>query len=177
MIDVIFLDLDGVLRDWIRGIYKLFDCKAIDNKNYHGLPEYICKEYGISKSYFWSRQNESFWENLKPLPWVQDVLDLLPKEKVCILTSPTITSAGGTQSWIYKNLPWFFDNKQYLIGPAKRFCAYKGALLIDDYQVHTEDFLDAGGQSILFPQPWNNNRGEIDNRMEYFKDELAEYKF
>jgi len=173
----IFLDLDGVLRDWISGIYKLFDCEPIKNIGWSTLPDYVCKEYNISKSVFWERQNYYFWANLNPLPYMHQILDLLPRERTCILTSPTLNSAGGTQAWIRKYLPRFFDRKQYLIGPAKQFCASYASLLIDDNDEHVEKFRKYGGSAILFPQPWNKNSNKTGQRMEYFKEQMQTQRY
>jgi len=177
-INRIFLDLDGVIRDWIGGIYKLFDVKHIENKNYHTLVDYVCREYGISKNYFWEKQDYDFWKGLEFYPYAQSILALLPEEKVCILTSPTMDGAGGSQAWIKKNLPQFFTTKQYLIGPAKQFCASPDALLIDDFDLHYQNFTDNGGNAILFPQPWNANRDIINsmNRIEFLKTMLEKYE-
>lgn len=174
-INKIFLDLDGVLRDWCGGIFKLFKCKPIEVTSWNAIVNYVCKEYGISKDYFWSMPSEYFWEELKPYSWMHDILDLLPTNKTCILTSPTLNSAMGTQKWICKNLPSFFYGRQYLIGPAKHFCASKDALLIDDSGRNTGKFRETGGQSILFPQPWNNNRNLVDERVNFLKMRLNVY--
>jgi len=177
-INKIFLDLDGVLRDWIGGIYKLFDVEAIENKNYDTLVGYVCREYGISKNYFWEKQDHNFWANLNFYPYAGEILDSLPFEKVCILTSPSMTAAGGTQEWIRTHLSKFFNAKQYLIGPAKQFCASPDALLIDDYDLHYQNFTADGGNAILFPQPWNANRNMINSmgRIEFLKTMLEKYE-
>ena len=173
----IFLDLDGVLRDWIGGIYKLFDCEPIKSIKWSTLTDYVCKEYNISKSVFWERQNYYFWANLNPLPYMHQILDLLPRERVCILTSPTLSSAGGTQAWIRKYLPRFFDNKQYLIGPAKHFCAGLNSLLIDDNDKHCEKFEEWGGHAILVPQPWNKNYNKTGRRLDYLRERLYSKRY
>lgn len=174
-INRIFLDLDGVVRDWCSGIFKLFDCEPILVDTWDRITKYVCKECGISTTYFWEIQTYGFWESLKPYTYINRVLSLFPVEKVCILTSPTLTGAGGSQAWIRKNLPHLFNNKQYLIGPAKHFCANPNSLLIDDSDTNVNIFREAGGHAILFPQSWNRCSGYTEIRLEYVKDKLRDY--
>lgn len=168
----IFLDLDGVIRDWCDGIFKLFDCEPVPVTSWDSIVNYVCKLYGISKTYFWERQDKEFWVGLKMFPWARELIDLLPYRKVCILTSPTLTSAGYNQAWIKKYLPEFFNDKKYLIGPAKHFCADKYSVLIDDSDKNIDMFAYYGGHTILFPQLWNKNNYQIGNEIEYVKNKL-----
>ena len=174
-INKIFLDLDGVIRDWCGGIFKMFDCPPVKIEHWNDMTKYVCTLYGISEEYFWDKQDYNFWYGLKMYPYAQDILDLLPIEKTCILTSPTLTSAGGTQRWIESKLPILFKKKQYLIGPAKHFCASSDALLIDDNDLHVETFRKAGGHAILFSQPWNENRLFKDKKIETLRHELQNF--
>jgi len=177
-INKIFLDLDGVIRNWVDGIYKLFRVPPIKIHNWNGVTEYVCYYHHMTVTQFWEQQDYNFWSNLPKLSYANKVLELLPLDKVCILTSPTLSSAGGTQKWIRNNLPTFFKNKQYLIGPAKQFCASENSILIDDSDYHIDNFINAGGNGILFPQRWNKNRKYIthlDSRVDYLKNQLTLY--
>ena len=183
-INKIFLDLDGVIRDWSGGVFKWFDVEPIIPTNWDTTANYICKECDISESYFWNKQDFNFWFGLKMFPRAQEILDLLPTNKTCILTAPTLNNAGGTQRWIESRLPILFKKKQYLIGPAKHFCAAPDTLLIDDSDVNIKKFAEAGGNVILFPQPWNENKIYLENkvdldytRMYYLKAQLNRYDF
>jgi len=176
-INRIFLDLDGVIRNWCGGIFKLFDIEPVPVTTYEGIVDYVCKDYGISKTYFWERQDYHFWKYLKCYPYIEPVLRLFPVDKVCILTSPSLNGAGGSQAWIKKNLPSLFNNKQYLIGPAKHFCAGSHSLLVDDSDDNTDRFRKAGGHTILFPQPWNRCSGYTGVRIPYIKERLKKYSF
>lgn len=172
-VNKIFLDLDGVIRDWIGGVFRLFGCESIPITEWGDLEKYICNSHKISNYEFWTRLHYRFWETLEPYPYMFEVLNLLPMKKVCILTSPSLTSAGGTQAWIQQHLPYLFINKQYLIGPAKEFCACSTSLLIDDSEDHINNFIRKGGSGILFPQPWNINRHETKYRIKYLGDQLS----
>jgi len=171
-INKIFLDLDGVIRDWSGGVCKWFGVKPVPNLIWNTLPNYICKEYGISESYFWDKQDYNFWFGLKMFPRAQEILDLLPTDKTCILTAPTLNNAGASQRWIESNLPILFKKKNYLIGPAKHFCANSGTLLIDDSDINVEKFRKAGGNAILYPQSYNKNKDLVGRRLDYLKMKL-----
>ena len=171
-INRIFLDIDGVLRDWEGGVFKWFECEPVPVINWGTVCNHICKEYGISEQYFWDKQTINFWIGLKMYPYSQKILSLLPIKKTCLLTSPTLNNAGFSQQWIRNNIPEYFNNKQYIIGPAKQFCASPDSLLIDDADVNIEKFKEAGGNAILFPQPWNKNRDLIERRLDYLKMKL-----
>jgi len=171
-INRILLDLDGVIRDWTGGVFKWFDVEPIVGTTWDATTRHICKEYGITESYFWDKQDYNFWYGLKMYPYAQRVLGLLPIDKTCILTSPTLDNAGGSQRWIASKLHAYFNRKHYLIGPAKQFCASPDALLIDDSDTNVKKFREAGGNAILFPQPWNKNADLIGRRVDYIKMKL-----
>ena len=171
-INRIFLDLDGVIRDWDGGVYKLFEMEHQTPTDWGHVSRTICKEYGISERYFWEKQTANFWIGLKMLPGAGTILSLLPIDKTCILTSPTLNNAGFSQQWIRNNLPEYFNSKQYLIGPTKQFCAASDTLLIDDSDTNVEKFRKAGGNAILYPQPWNKNKDLIERRVDNLKMKL-----
>ena len=176
-INRIFLDLDGVIRDWDGGVYKWFRMEPRTPTDWGHVCRTICKEYGISQHYFWEKQGPDFWAGLEMLPYSQQIISLLPIEKTCLLTSPTLNNAGFSQKWIRTNLPEYFDKKQYLIGSAKHFCAAPDTLLIDDSDINVKKFKEEGGNTILFPQPWNENRVILEDihRVHYLKSQLNLY--
>lgn len=177
----IFLDLDGVMRDWDAGIWKLFhieDPWGDEPRGWNDIQDFICESCEIDKGQFWAAQDYDFWRSL---PYTKEALGVAEAvrdaalsgevERVVLLTSPSMDSAGGTQAWIRKNLPDFFRAKQYLIGPAKDACANPTALLIDDSDANCSKFRLAGGDTILFPRPWNELHFVTD-RVGYLRYEL-----
>jgi hypothetical protein len=160
----IFLDLDGVIRDFVAGAIKHFELKATyeDVIHYNWLYERVKKVYGLSKIGFWESLDRDFWLSLPLTDYALEMLALMLPYKPTILTAPTLNSAGPTQAWIRKNLPDYFHDKRYLIGPAKASCAHKGALLIDDKGGNISSFIAAGGYGLLFPRPWNQLHGILE---------------
>jgi len=153
-----FLDLDGVIVDFVGGIIKYYKlkCTEFDICAWDSLYDW----YPGTVAEFWAGIPESFWENLAFTPEGPAIIDLLAREgiKATILTAPPWTGATGKQKWIRKNLPEYFDHGRYLIGPSKTCVARPGAVLIDDAEHNIDDWVKAGGLGILVPRPWNRNR-------------------
>ena len=155
----VLLDIDGVLADLVGGACKLHNKpNPYDNHDNHGTYD-IQKLMGIPAREFWGAMTRNFWANLEPTPYMTDIVNLLVKayggENICLLTSPILTDGciDGKMEWIRKHLPAF--KRQYLIGPAKEFCAHEGSLLIDDSETNVNKFRAAGGSAFLVPGPWN----------------------
>lgn len=168
----IFLDLDGIIRDFVQGVIDKFNL----NITHQDINEWnwFEKNMNMSASEFWEQLDYDFWVNLPKTPLADEVLELVNSFKPVILTSPTLNSAGSAQAWIRKNLPDYFDSKRYLIGPAKWACANEDSLLIDDSDRNINEFECAGGKAILFPAPWNQKR-EISFSMINLKTMLRYY--
>lgn len=150
----IFLDLDGVIVDWDRGVIEWFGLNATHDDITHWGSMYELS--GMTEHDFWEDlATPLFWENLMFTPIAFDLLKLLTIWKPCLLTSPAMKTAGWRQNWIQKNLPSYFHSKRYLIGPGKQYCASPDAILIDDYEENIKLFESWGGRGLLFPQPWN----------------------
>ena len=155
----VFLDLDGVIRDWDKGVSKLFGIEPLEGpRDWYLIQDHICREKGFSVDEFWDRQDFDFWANLPLTPEADQVLELLEGADPIIMTSPSKTGAGGTQAWIWKHLPKIFHEGRYLIGPPKWACANPKSVLIDDHDGNIDKFRWAGGNGILFPRPWNSKR-------------------
>jgi 5'(3')-deoxyribonucleotidase len=173
MITQIFLDLDGVIIDYCGAVIKHFDLgiTEADLTEYGTVERVYMEKTGDSRGKFWQGQGEDFWLNLPMLPWAKDMLELLKPYKPVILTAPTLNNAGWRQRWIMKYMPDYFQDKRYLIGPAKWSVAHPGAMLIDDKPKNIDEFNQAGGLGFTFPQPWNVGRAALcRNRFIWFKE-------
>lgn len=167
---IIFLDLDGIIRDFVQGVIDKFDLKITHNDVNRW--DYFEEELDIPD--FWERLDYDFWLQLPKTPFADKILNILELYNPVILTSPTYTSAGGTQAWIRENLPDYFNEKRYLIGPAKWACGNIDSILIDDSDSNVSKFLEAGGKAILFPAPWNAKK-EIAFNISHFETMLSYY--
>jgi len=154
----VFLDLDGVVIDWLGGVIKYFglSISEFDVRSYGQIEQIAKEEKGLTRNQFWKQQGKEFWTNLQMYPWAHDLLKMLAPFRPVILTAPTLNNAGWRQEWIRRNMPNYFDEKRYLIGPAKWSVAHTNAILIDDKPKNLEEFYQAGGTTLTFPQPWNS---------------------
>lgn len=161
----ILLDMDGVLADFVQMACAAngrmdITCLWPDGKT--GLHDAL----GLSMTSFWEGIDacgEGFWSQMGIYPWAlelwrhcNDVAD-----EVHILTSPSQNpqSLSGKLRWMNTHFGPNFRN--FLVGPQKHLCAKPNTLLIDDRSSNCRKFREHGGRAILFPQPWNENAGEI----------------
>ena len=156
----IFLDLDGVVRDWCEGVRLKFGIDFPDEQVacWDWITRLVTSYNKITEKEFWEAQDEDFWVGLPVTSDADLILSLCEKRcpgNVYILTAPTLNNAGWSQQWIRKNMPSYFHAKKYLIGSPKYVCANPAALLIDDKEDNINSWHDAGGLTFLYPCPWN----------------------
>lgn len=153
----VFLDLDGVLCYFLKGVEEKFNVDLSDHIEWNFDYQ---KDFGISKTKFWKSLDHDFWANLPKTPECDLILALVEGYKPIILTAPPLDESGGCVSgkveWIRKNLPEFFFEGRYLIGAAKESISRPGALLIDDNERTITEWQSEGGTGILVPRPWNS---------------------
>lgn len=136
---------------------------------------------------FWAPINSDplFWRGISNYTWCFDLVNQLVKfdSHVVLCTSPSQhhTSWGGKALWLQirglHQLPAIMMTpagtetpKGEVIG--KWMLAGPGRILIDDWEQQTNSFTAAGGKSILFPQPWNENHPYMDNPVQYTLNQL-----
>jgi 5'(3')-deoxyribonucleotidase len=153
---IIFLDLDGVIINWVQGVFKWFG-KPYDPEK---VTSYGCmpKLFDVDQQDFWNIiKTPIFWEYLEFYPEAKSFIEKLQQYgQVILLSSPAYGCAGYRQNWIEQNLPDFFNRGEYILTPAKWACAHSGTVLIDDHSRNYKEFIKNGGQAILYPQPWND---------------------
>ena len=156
----IFIDLDGVLADWVAGVLDLFGTGALSKSDWPAGEYSIERVLGISTDRLWSvinRQGSEWWAHLEPLPQYAALLGLIWSTEVeaSILTAPGVCDYEwtGKAQWVarhaqeYRHSLHMSQDKALLAGP--------GRLLIDDSDENCRRFIEAGGQAIVYPQPWN----------------------
>ena len=175
----VFLDLDGVLVDFRTGAFKAHGVE-IPEEWPVGDDDFE-KIIGVSRNQFWKKLNNSdFWANLKWMPDGQEILalveSLIPKEDICILSSPSISPscAKGKMMWIQKNIPEY--SKRVLLGNCKYMCAAPEHILIDDSDHKLDKFHEYGGVTITVPRPWNRYYGIATDTVKYISTSLEVIK-
>jgi 5'(3')-deoxyribonucleotidase len=165
----IFLDQDGVLADFIKGVCKVWQVQ--DEVVFKNWPvgtwdseEPISKALGlpgiISSTRFWERirSAQGFWENLEPTPWCKELVELVEEYDkdwmICTAPDKDGHAVPGKIAWMKKQFGERFD--RYHITRYKDALAKPNTILIDDKDTHVDCFRLAGGCGILFPRHWNS---------------------
>lgn len=157
-IEHIFLDIDGVLADFMGGVSELFDKDVTAHDSWN-----VYDALDLSPQEFWGKisQTQMFWANLKPYPWARDLVNLCletTKGNVTLVTSPSYDAKCYAEKyvWVRKHFPTM--TRKLFIGPEKHLLAKPNTILIDDNDSNCRKFREAGGKVITFPQPWNEER-------------------
>lgn len=171
---VIFLDLDGVLVDFVGGV-----CRYFGKANPYTRPEAqgewgLEKLLGIEPEDFWRPLSYSFWAHLEPTPDAWPILAAVENaargpQNVCLLTSPCQTAGcvDGKMEWIKQNLPDY--QRRVLFGSAKHFVAESGKILVDDSDANCDAWRKAGGQAVLVARPWNVRHNTQHDTVDYLR--------
>ncbi len=162
MNEVCFVDVDGVLCDFVGGALRLFRREDLLSSWPPGEWS-IAKLLGLTEGDFWAGIDRDFvfWETLRPTAEYQDIMEAVEKrfgDNVYLLTSPSLNPAclAGKARWIKSYLPAYY--RKFFMGTAKHALAGPGRFLIDDYDKNVDDWRAAGGRALLLPRPWNRNR-------------------
>ena len=187
----IYLDLDGVLVDFVGGLCKRCG-KPYPYTQPESLGEWNC--YGLmgltKQEVFESLSDPQFWLGLA---FTHDAMDIL---RACRRTvgphgvSLLSCASGhpgavyGKAMWQAKYLPGFqlapviepnYDDKDGGddMPRGKAVYARPGAILVDDSDANVEAYRDQGGPAILVPRPWNTRHVLADRAAECVTRELA----
>lgn len=162
-----FVDMDGVLVDFVGGALKLLG-RTVDD--WPPGEFNMAKVLDMPRHEFWGAlSGAEFWSSLRPTREAHALMATLETTfgswELCILSSPTADPQclSGKARWLDRCLPEY--RRRFLFGPEKRFCAGPDCLLIDDADQNVDSFRAAGGCAILFPRPWN--------RLHWVADPLA----
>ena len=172
---ILILDLDGVLANFYKGLAKAYGVPYAWPKP-RMASDGIPIEDAFNLPGPWHEVcDQSFWENLDKMPdadkIIEIVLQFFEKDRICIATSFPVDlgiSTGklddcfhGKMVWLNKHYPWLCKN--FLVGPAKHFCAAPWKWLVDDKDENVDMFRVEGGNAILLPRYWNtqHNLSEV----------------
>lgn len=191
-----FLDIDGVLADFVGGVNKVFGFPAeFPPPKQDGTPWWNWFEsYGFTSEQINDICTINFWANLE---WMHDgrqILDVVEnhfyptftnhpdpaslkptyfENQIYLLTTPMPHPGSwtGKMLWVEKHLPQYA--KHFIVTQAaKSLLAGPDCLLIDDKDENIDEFVAAGGMGILVPRPWNGLRGWADDTLEVVLNSL-----
>ncbi len=178
-----FLDMDGVLFDFMAAIAKIHGRPIpYDTPRAMGVWD-IEKLWGITPEEFWAPvalKSLEFWSNVPKTPEADQIVKYVTEEfgneNVAILTSPSMDAGciPGKRYCIQKYFPQFKD--RIIFGSAKEFLAGPGRVLIDDRDRNVDDFVAAGGYGIIIPRPWNRDHAFTPAVVEILQRELSKWR-
>lgn len=157
MIKTVYLDVDGVLACFTRGVFcaigRKWDYSDPILKTFHWFAS-----AGYSREEIDSLCTIDFWAGL---PWMHDGRDILKlvEEKfdnIYLLTAPMSNhgSYTGKMLWIQRHVPQYYERAIVTQIPKCHF-AGPDTLLIDDRFENCMEFQSAGGVATLVPRPWS----------------------
>ena len=154
---IIYLDLDGVLSNFHDAACAVhgWDCNdpALQVWNFS-------RPKGLTLAQFWQPlDNYEFWaKTVQPDPWAGRVVQCFRdmQDTIIFCSTPSNSSGAwqGKLDWIRRQ-PWYQGEEVLLMGHKERL-ADGSSCLVDDNQESVNAFRAAGGNVILFPQPWND---------------------
>jgi len=162
MTDTIYLDMDGVLCDFVTPALKLV---GVDAKRSDVTDWDIPKALGIDHDVFWEpllAAPANWWIRLPVYEWTNALLYAARRhtdEKALVTTPISPASAAGKWLWGRLHAPVFM----FFTAQDKSFYAQPNSLLVDDCPANIDAWRAAGGKAILFPQSWNGNKLSIDD--------------
>jgi hypothetical protein len=192
-IDRVYVDLDGVLVDFVAGVHEAFGVNySCQNYPYKpGMwdmlediprPGATPLKNGVSNFFSFAEINDActkkFWQNLL---WTHDGHDIWREiffkagnklDKLVFLTTPMPNSESyeGKVKWVELNVPLMEKRTVITVTPKSNF-ASPTSLLIDDKDTNVEEFRAAGGHAILINRPWNKGHEKAnDTYAEFVKD-------
>jgi 5'(3')-deoxyribonucleotidase len=161
----IFIDLDGVLADFISAAFVVH-LSHYDPTTYPRMEWSIAKVLGITEDQFWQKidaAEPNFWPKLSPYEWSEAIVAhaQASAERVAFLSTPSLHPSChyGKRQWASK----YFPKVELILCKSKELLAAPGRILIDDNDGNVTKWRKAGGIGILFPQPWNSNHQFCDD--------------
>jgi len=162
MIKTVFLDMDGVLSNFHKGVHDIFKKPYVYSPSLRRYDFWEDWDPRITRNDVNSACTINFWRNLE---WMHDgpdilrtILDRFNPNQIYLLTTPmpNVESPTGKWIWIKENLPQYYQRTIITQAP-KALLARSDTLLIDDKDQNIDEFIKAGGRGLLVPRPWNRN--------------------
>lgn len=160
--DSVYMDLDDTLVDLAGRICGLYGKTKSDIHEYDKSIYEVCN---VSREQLWEDvafEGARFWEQIPILPWADDFVRAatMHGQRLIIMTALPLPgspardhAAVGKLRWLKNYFGSDFDD--FAFTRAKEAFAGPNKLLVDDRVSHIQDFIEAGGQAVYAPQPWN----------------------
>lgn len=161
-----YLDMDGVLADFMHGALRAHDMDTQLYKNnvgYHGCGE-LSVLLGMEKRLFYSVMDYNFWRELRPMEDYTDIAALCEmyfgRENVFICSSPSKNwgCMEAKRDWLARWLPNY--RNRFIFTEHKYAVSGKGRVLVDDWDKNCAKWGECGGKAVLVPRLWNSRHAE-----------------
>ena len=184
MINIVFLDMDGVLVNFLGGLHKSLNVPysyenypyekgkwnmLTDIKGFDDIPATFNQCNDCCDTLFWQH-----------LDWMHDgreilrvIMGTVGLDKIYLLTTPmpNIESPTGKWVWVRDNLPIYLKRTIITQAP-KSLLAKSNTLLIDDRDANVDDFREVGGKALLVPRSWNRAHLQANRTVEVVRELL-----
>lgn len=168
----IYIDLDGVLVDFINPWMKLYGFEP--PRPWPAGEWQLSKIFPIDKNALWHRCTAEWWEHLEPTVEARLIIEMAErytKNLYLVTNPPTYAAAQGKLAWINRYLPDF--NDRYLITPCREILADDDSFLIDDYEKNIDLFNLGGGRGLLLARPWNRGYSQSNQSLDNLSTRLG----
>lgn len=179
MNEVCWLDMDGVLVDFLGGISRVHNRPLPYSQPENRGSWDVDKLWGITVDEFWAPVNAepTFWETLQPTAEATELVSLVSGvfgvANVGILTAAAIGEDCflGKRRWLQRHFPQFSSRLAY--AKDKGIYASPRHVLLDDKDTNIESFQEAGGWGILIPRLWNSAHAKAGAVVRVVAEQLA----
>ena len=178
---IIFLDVDGVLADFIGGVGEHLGKRPLYEDPNANLPRgYISigKIYGTSEEHAWSGDSFGFWTGLKKTYCADQIMNYVNATGLpyYFLTAPSKGEhcVRGKIHWLQKHYDAHRD--QIIFTNQKHLLAAPSRILLEDHPDNLSKWNFHGGADIKIYQPWNCMDPADDLIHERFRSRPAQYQ-
>ncbi len=170
-IEEVFLDMDGVLTNFHKGVCDSFD-QLYDLSNLSMWDFWKDWKPKTTRTNIIDICDQDFWAELEWHDEGHEILhaleDIYGAENIFLVTKPMPNPGSwtGKKMWVDEHL-FRYGDRLIITEASRAMLASPTSLLVDDSQKNVDDFRMAGGQAILIPRPWNSlNRHKVIQHLE-----------
>lgn len=173
----IFCDLDGVIVDCLRPALRYHGRHDLASDPLYPPTYEWSAGTGIDPNKFWDgleQAGPTFWSELPFTNFGEDLLLYLLTSKYGVEIATKVVGANnssGKWTWAQRCLP---SDVRFHMTTDKSSLARPGRLLIDDSPSNVKEWRARGGDAILVPATYNDNRCHIGREFDYIKEQMVE---
>lgn len=164
MFNRIYIDVDGVLADFVSALLNNYNRKHGTSHTPDDALDWRLTNIFKEGQHWWEyTETPKFWSSLDVYPWAHELVRQVRAtgRPYAFLTALTDSAASSRRSWLDKHFtedPEDLPSKRMIIAYRKELVVAPGDLLIDDCPKNVTAILNTPGATV-FPlaQPWNQS--------------------